>query len=266
MIFFIVILYNKCIDDSDVLEFFKNRNDKNDNICIFDNSQKDYGNRKVAEARGWIYISKGKNVGISKAYNFSIRKIIEEFNAVEYFMMLDDDSSLNEEYLNYVTNYIQKHNFDIAVPIVESNNLILSPCNVNRFGRITQMNKVSNISQISAINNGMVIRKTVFDVIMYNENLFVDYVDHDFCRKAREHSFKIDILDYKLKHNMSVVDNTIPFQSRLQRFRIYVNDLKIYYSQSILERVFCMLHLCKMGFKYCVQYKSLKFIQLIFSQ
>lgn len=265
----IVVLYNKKIRDSSTLTFFIDHPTiKNIKVLVYDNSISNLGNKKEALRYGWDYLSSGKNVGISKAYNIAIKytRSNSQFNDdTTYFMLLDDDANLKESYFIYLRKTLKKSRVQIGVPIIKVNNQVLSPARVGMFGRISLVNDVSVLSRgnITAINNGMVIKANIFDSIHYNNNLFIDYVDHDFMRQARESKIKITVFNYVLNHNMSIVDESINEKSRLMRFKIFCSDLKKYYSENLFEKCFVEASLMYRGIKYWHLYHNVEFLKVV---
>lgn len=261
----IVVLYNKAIDESSTLKFFSNHTIPNTTVYVYDNSTKNYGNKIECQKKGWIYLSEKKNVGLAAAYNKTIEYVLKSNRLnIDYFMILDDDSKLSKEYFDFLNSILNKENIQIGVPIIKINDRILSPCLVEKCGRIKSVKSIKSLNNknITAINNGMIIKSTVFKKIKYNSDLFVDYVDHDFIRQAKKNNIKITVFNYCLEHNMSIVDNSINEKGRLIRFKIYSKDLKKYYTENLTEKIFVRIHLLNMGIKYFNKYHNIKFIKL----
>ena len=49
------------------------------------------------------------------------------------------------------------------------------------------------LDNMSAINSGMVVRASVYKKIRYNEDLFLDCIDHEFMRMVRKYKFSLYI-------------------------------------------------------------------------
>ena len=118
----ILVVYNMDVSESVSYQFI-NRH-KEINLIVVDNSDHDFKNNKKVESDGNTYLSMNGNQGLSRAYNTAldwIQKYNPEMDG--YVILLDDDTSLNEEYLNEV----KKVSCDIAVPVVKAKNIIISP-------------------------------------------------------------------------------------------------------------------------------------------
>lgn len=74
----------------------------------------------------------------------------------------------------------------------------------------------------------MIIRKTVFDDFKYNENIFLDYIDHYFMKEMVKRHKEIKIMeDNILYQDFSIENNTL--ESAYKRLCILNHDLKEFY-------------------------------------
>lgn len=252
----LIVIYNKKIDDSITYNAIKD--DSKIKLIIYDNSNETYidYNKKFCKKNTIEYYTQNKNVGLSKAYNYVIRKL----DVKGYLIILDDDTKLTKEYLAEVHELTKKEEYEIILPIVKSNNKIISPASINNSGRVKVLKNIEDIdySKITAINSGMIIKNNVYNEIKYNEELFLDYVDHDFMDNIRKSSFNIKIMDSIINQNFSF-DQKNNIDSELHRFTIYKNDFKNYCfknNKKIYYRVSIMIKTIKK----IIKYKSLKFL------
>ena len=65
----IIVIYNTSCSDSISYQRLKEYGVR---MIICDNSTSDYGNQKIVEADGNVYINMGGNKGLSKAYNAAL--------------------------------------------------------------------------------------------------------------------------------------------------------------------------------------------------
>lgn len=224
-IFIIIVLYNVSCHDSIAYQSIKKINGINLIVC--DNSTSINNNRNIVEKDGYAYINMCGNKGISKAYNKAIELIPKDIN--NYICLLDDDTKITIEYIEKVSNFLKNNKADVFLPIVKTKERLLSPCKFYK-NKIYQVMDVKDIalSEISAINSGMVIRSTVMKKIRYNENLFLDYVDHEFIREVKNNGFKIMVMnDVVLYQNFSMEENN--YESAYNRLCILNRDLKEFY-------------------------------------
>ena len=91
--------------------------------------------------------------------------------------------------------------------------------------------KTNYIHNYSFINSGMCIKGSVVSKIKYDENLFLDFVDHDFIRQIKNHNFTIGICyDIVLNQNFSGVTKN-SFEQDFNRFKIFIKDATRYYNK-----------------------------------
>lgn len=244
MLYAILVIYNKSVLDSATYLFCKEHKDIQLIVC--DNSTIDNDNKMIVEKDGYHYISMHGNKGLSRAYNVAIDEIQ---NKQGYVMILDDDTILNEEYYHSIQNLT----CDIALPIVKSQTSILSPCNMDHYVPSGWDGK-SEIKHISAINSGMVINLKLFETYRYDENLFLDYVDHHFMMDMKNKN--IQVLDCVIHQEFSAEEKS-SLESCLNRFRIFKKDSKYFYRNHKLQYFFVVY---KRKARLILQYKSLQFL------
>lgn len=258
MIYALIVIYNKKCIDSKSFNFIKKYNDKI-KIIIFDNSTKNLKNKDFCDANNIEYYSLNKNVGLSKAYNYVISKI--NVSPDNYLMILDDDTSLNDNYFEEVFKSTKNGEYDLYLPIIEANKKIISPSNIQfncRVKGISNIKKI-NMNKITAINSGMVVRTSVYNNITYNEKIFLDYVDHDFMKNIRKNGYRIKMLDSVIKQDFSRNEKG-ELTSELFRFKIYKKDFKIY-CKDCKNIPFYYINTFKFSLKQCIKHKTLRFLK-----
>lgn len=251
----VLVLYNKLCSDS--ISYKQLRKIGNIKVIVCDNSTKRNNNKVIVQKDNNIYINMNGNKGLSKAYNKAIEAINDKNS---YVCLLDDDTYVDETYFQNVYKYISATSAKVFLPIVVTKERILSPCELREDGFIHQIKNVKNINlkYISAINSGMVIKRQIFNNFKYDENLFLDYIDHYFMNYIRRKKIEICIMDdVKINQNFSMEDNTL--ESSYKRLCIMKKDLKYFYKDNktkywrqIIEYKLVMIK----------KYKSLKFIYL----
>ena len=226
MLYALVVIYNKnCEESQSIQSLIKYKS--NIKIIVFDNSSIINNNKTFCLKHNFIYYSLNKNMGLSKAYNYVIDKV--EKNDSNYLMILDDDTVLTKEYIEETYKYVVKKEYDIILPIVKPNKIILSPSNIMHKCRVVKINNIDdiNIKKITAINSGMVVKTSVYKIFKYNESLFLDYVDHDFMKKVRINNLYIKILKSEIFQNFSREEKVTSKNFKF-RFNIYRKDFKKY--------------------------------------
>lgn len=249
-IYVVLVLYNTNYKESLSLSKLLTKNKIKIYVC--DNSTKDYGNNELENYCNVKYINMGGNKGLAKAYNKAVDIIPND----KLIILLDDDSILPENFFNNVLDEVSTTNADIYIPIVEDGKGILSPCKNknNCFFRYKDIHEIKN--DFSAINSGLVIKSEVFQNYRYDENIFLDYIDHAFFNdmKKKKNKFKI-MVGVKIKQNFSL--NTDTKESSIIRLKILKKDLKYFYRN---KKRYYYWTIFKKKIHLCLIHKSIKFI------
>ena len=186
----IVILYNP---DKDVLDNIATYIEELDCLYVFDNTEKPDVKivTKIQEMRHVQYISFGENKGISYALNYALT-LAKSF---KFLLTMDQDSKFYEgmmrRYKNYVESIYSKDN-SVAMFSVHYDGLKIT----------TVSNEFVDVER--AITSGSIINTDIARRIGgFDENLFIDEVDHEFCYRARSKGYKIMcITTINMHHNM----------------------------------------------------------------
>jgi rhamnosyltransferase len=255
-IYAVVVIYNKscnnsitCCSLSDI-DFI--------NILVIDNSTSDFGNKEYCINKGWQYKSMDGNKGLSKAYNAALNILNDNEGILVWF---DDDTAVEIAYFhNLIDTAKEMTDIDIFLPIVKDETGILSPCIIKKFHaiRIKEL-KTALQAEISAINSGMAVRLSVFKEYRYNENYFLDYVDHNFLREMKNNGTRLMLLNTQI--NQCFSDNEFSdLSSALKRFSIFLKDFKLFCSSSFIGYIYYVLYILNRGIKLSIKYKEMKFL------
>ena len=255
-IYAVIVLYNKNCKDSITYNCLQGYEGVNNLVC--DNSTKDFQNKKIVEENGNIYIDMKGNKGISKAYNASLDKIKGQKGIICFF---DDDTDIPESYFKILLKSAENNPADIYMPIVKYEIGILSPCVINNVNvrRPKTMEEI-NGKNITGINSGMAIGLSIFEDYRYDENYFLDYVDHKFLRDMKEKKKKIKIFDIELKQSFSGNDFS-DLKSSLNRFKIYEEDYRRFCSDNFKNRLIGEINIFKRKLKLIYKFRSFKFLK-----
>jgi rhamnosyltransferase len=252
----IVVLYNRSIESIACLN--SAISDMNvTQIIICDNSVIPNKNDEYAKRFGLTYIDMDDNRGLSTAYNAGVLQA-----SGDVICFFDDDTIVCDSYFKAVSDlYEDSDQWDIALPLVKAGDIILSPCKFRGF-RVTVFTDTSQIVEfpyLSGINSGMVVRHSVFSKVSYDENLFLDFVDHKLIADARQTGLSVVFLRGPvLQQNFSLITDTA--DAAANRLSIFLHDARVFYSKGLLKRIYCELIVIYRKVRLCCKYKSLQFL------
>lgn len=229
-------------------------------VVVYDNSTVANRNEEFCKNHGWIFLGGGGNVGLSKAYNAAIEKLLKDgFDG--YVCIFDDDTNITSDYFEALSKAKTESNANIFVPLVYSGEKLISPCLLNENYRVELIEteeKALSVGGISAINSGMAVNISLFGNYRYDENIFLDGIDHNFVLDMRKKGEHIKVFPYKCLHAFSG-DEKPPVSSATTRFRIFKKDYKYILRNN--KKAYLSL-IGKRALSLSIKYKTLKFLFL----
>lgn len=230
MLFIIIVLYNKKINDD--YFFYNFIKELKCTIIFVDNSTDEEIIRFNTKANIHynIYLSSKGNIGLSKAYNLAIKYIKNSVGLNEdiWVMTVDDDTKISEEYLLSVSKKMIENDIDIFSGIVkDQHGQVLSP--IKSFSlKKNYIKNEGNYSNIYCINSGVVIRSTIFNYINYDDDLFLDMIDYKFFSDlSKINKNRIYILNENIQQSFSGKDYNNYIRTK-KRFDIFKKDFVTY--------------------------------------
>ena len=257
-IYSLVVIYNKRCEDSLSIQAIQ-KYGSYAKLVVFDNSDRDFNNEEYCKEQGYYYFTTGKNIGLSKAYNYVIEHI--PYEAEDYLITIDDDTELNQSYFDELVELCGRQKYDVILPIIISGDMILSPSNLVDGCRSKTISEVSELrkSEITAINSGAVIRMGLFHQAKYNERLFLDYVDHDFMKQAHKAGAVFKVMDSKIDQHYSRHEK-MSLEKALKRFDVETADLRTFCKEAG-KIGFYRVYMIKLVSQLTLKYKSPLFIR-----
>lgn len=268
-IIIVLVIYNIKINESLSYEYFHSNICDEDRLYIFDNSidtNCQSFNSSYNFNKNELYLSSGKNEGLSKAYNSVIQNLEKDSN--NWIIISDQDTAYPPNYISIVKNIINNTNAYILCPVINDNVGIMSPCKCSwrGFSHNTEIN-MNKLDKYSFINSGMIINSTVFSNIKYDENLFLDFIDHDFVRMIRskfnDKMFYV-IQNIEIFQNFSGVTKN-PFSTDFNRFKIYIKDLRYFYKKWYERQIIANIKLVFRAIKLSIRHKRIDFFKEVFA-
>jgi hypothetical protein len=265
-----VVLYKLKISESSTInslilikEYLNNINTK---VVIWDNSPNTQNLKELEILKNFSdfeYKHTPENVSLAKIYN-SIYRNNSQYGSLVLF---DHDSEVDEGFflkLKFAQN--ENKNINLFLPIVKAGNLIFSPA--NRFlvtgrhwenethGIIKSLNKL-------AITSGMAIRMNYLldKHPCFNEDLNLYGVDTDFMIQYEKNNEYFFVLDYVMKHDLSVFTEDSK-EMKLLRFRNHKKAIiKIFKKETLLKFWLAQMFIIFSSIKQSIKYQSIKFLK-----
>lgn len=202
MIGAVIVLYNPN------LKLLKNNIDsikkQVDYLILCDNSDNEKIKTKVVKIcqNNMIYIDNEGNKGIAYAINRAIEYCKK--NKIDWLLTLDQDSVCPSNLIDIYKKYINYSNVGIIC------------CAVNYNDRILDIGKEKYQYVKEHITSASLVNINICDKLGgYDENMFIDLVDFEYCYRLREKNYKILMTnEVVLNHNLGDLKIVnIPFKS-----------------------------------------------------
>lgn len=197
----VIITYNV---ENDFKKRINKLKGKVDEIIVVDNGSKDKTISMLKELEREITIiyleeNKGIAYALNKGINYSIKK------GYNWILTLDHDSIITDDMIKNMLNCYESFDEDfkekvaMLVPIhVEEKEYKSSDSNSSK------VSSVSYMEVLTEITSGALTKAEIYKNIgMYDEKLFIDLVDHDYCLYLNKKGFKIiQVKSAILIHNL----------------------------------------------------------------
>lgn len=227
----VIVLYNMNLKDSITCQNILKIKNHRIHTIIVDNSTCKNNNKKLCEANNFVYLSMHGNKGLSKAYNKALDYLNDKRGIV---IWLDDDSKITQQYFDELEDAADTHpDVDIFVPVIMGQDGKFWSPNRARFLKNKQLKipeETIKDSEFNAINSCTASRLRIFKSYRYDERLFLDQVDHNFCREQRKMGRHFLKLDCVIHHNFSTKNKKSNYEKLLKRYSIMIPDYLMYCS------------------------------------
>lgn len=197
----VIITYNV---ENDFKERINKLKGKVDEIIVVDNGSKDETINMLKELEKEVtVIYLEDNKGIASALNKGIKYSIEK--GYNWILTLDHDSIITDNMIkNMLTCYEGLNNelkekVAMLVPVHVEEKEYQNGSNINE-----EKDSNSYIEVLTEITSGALTKAEIYkNVGMYDEKLFIDLVDHDYCLSLNKKGFKIiQVNNATLIHNL----------------------------------------------------------------
>ncbi|MGY3855929.1 glycosyltransferase [Aeromonas intestinalis] len=177
-------------------------------VFISDNSKEPYS-IDGGFSNGVFYHHNGGNIGIAAAQNTAIRFAKE--HDYEYVIFIDDDSSISLVQINDLLSsydFLERNGYKVAALCAVPNQTggLDVKKSIPKLERYLSSENLMSSSSITAV-------RTFNDIGMFDESLFIDYVDYEWGWRARNMGYDI------------IIDSSVVFSHHLGEG---VLDLKVF--------------------------------------
>jgi rhamnosyltransferase len=178
----VVVLYNP---EDDVLENIESYFRDLDVLFLVDNSESPNTVliEKIKRIKKFSYMPNNANLGVARALNIGAREAMKY--GADFLLTMDQDSRAAEVLVPHMLSVLK--NMD------ESKVGIIAPVCVGRYECRDIRPEVPESEEVSsAITSGSLLNLNAYKVAgPFREDLFIDYVDHEYCLRLRLKGYKI---------------------------------------------------------------------------
>ena len=219
-----VVLYNP---DDTIFENILTYGNYVDKLIVVDNSLKKNNLlidklSEVFESK-LIYINNNDNLGIATALNQACDKAIElQF---KWILTMDQDSSfINFDHYKKCLEKVQNVN-NVALLAANTDKEGYSTCDINECSCNYRKDKFSVITSANIVN-----LEYFEEIGRFNDKLFIDMVDYDYCLRINIKKFKILYFpDVFVEHKLGEVHLRTNIFTRKKKYKTEHNAQRAYY-------------------------------------
>ncbi|MDM7891959.1 glycosyltransferase [Curtobacterium caseinilyticum] len=223
-------------------------------VIIVDNSPEPAPADEIATLPSVIkYRWLGGNVGLARAYNSAVEQLQSSWTHVVF---LDQDTAGLPRLFDRLAEGLGA---EVTLPAVRAGNAIISPC--RRIGPwYLPLRRVGEVpANISWINSGMTVARGTVSSNPFDEELFLDYVDHQFARSSLAGGAHVEVCwDVMLDQDYS--RDTDNEQQALARFRTFNRDVRQFYRGTLVGQLWGWALTLRRALGATVHYRTSAFI------
>ena len=155
-------------------------------VSVYDN-----GSANTADIRALVegypkvsLVENHENLGLPVSYNRAMAEAVDR--GYEWLLTMDQDSVLPEGYIEAASAYFDQSDIAVICPRYWDKNVLT----LEQFRERTPDEPVSYVDK--CISSGSLCRAEAHERIGgFDERMFIDYVDFDYCRTALERGYRI---------------------------------------------------------------------------
>ena len=206
-VYSIIVTYNP--DLKNLYNLVKSVLNQSSKALIIDNSSPDF----LLEVNNCEIIRLGDNKGISFAQNKGIE--IAKKNGANFFVFFDQDSQISENFFSNIFRNYDKNDLSVRSPLIIDNDSknIMPSVRLNNLGFTYKFFPSLKNPQLTdiIISSGTALNlKTLNTIGTMDENLFIDFVDTEWCLRCKKENVPIYIIPNAIL-NHSIGNKNIKF-------------------------------------------------------
>jgi rhamnosyltransferase len=226
--------------DYQIIDRVKTISTQVNEVVIIDNNsntlEREYLDKIIEQIRNTHLILNDENLGVAAALNLGVKYALKQ--NYQWILTLDQDSIVSPNFIESMSLAYQdctyKNDLASICPVlglydrddIDDNNRILQHKQCFQSDQ-----KAVGIYTLTkrAITSGNLVKLEVFkNTGLFDEDFFIDYVDHEFCLRLYQHGYKIIQSNHSLLyHNIGFPTKKIFFGRKIQTSNH--NSLRRYY-------------------------------------
>lgn len=232
------------------------------NIILIDNTPSNSNHQVFSSKKLYdkdiTYLPLNKNTGIANAQNIGIRIALDR--GYDHIILSDQDTIYPDNFLDCMLNelnklrHLGKRIAAIGPAYIDENKFSKPPFFVKyNKGKLVQISQDAGVVEVSQlISSGTLITaEAIRETGMMNSDLFIDWVDMDWCWRAIRAGFTIyGTFNVRIHHQLGdysqrIGKKTITIHSPFRNYFIVRNGLHLAFRGSLLDDKLHRRHLLK---------------------
>ncbi len=152
--------------------------------------------KRINKIKALTYISNGKNEGLAKALNMGAIKAIE--HGYNFLLTMDQDSKPYPDMVERMLSCFSTHD-PSTVGIVSPFHMLRNTPHKIKYGYR---------EVLVTMTSGNLLNLEIYRTVgPFMDELFIDYIDHEYCLRLQMNGFKvIEVADALLEHNLGNIE------------------------------------------------------------
>jgi len=200
--------------------------------------------RALGLVNGITCIRNSENLGVAAALNQGIRRILSESADCAWIITFDQDSLPADNMVEIMLTVWESHPHPEKLMIAGPRTMFVDSTSCPDSSADRSWLEVTNV-----ITSGSLISRKAFSVAGYfNESLFIDYVDFEYCLRLRTLGYQvIEVLETEILHNMGRLEERFLLGEKvhpthhppLRRYYQFRNSLLLHRQYRKSQRIWC---------------------------